>query len=408
MDADTIFTNIAQTASPRGTGAVRGGAMADLEIIEDAAIAVTDGLISWIGPRHALPMDGLQEQDCGGQAIVPALIDPHTHAIWAGHRLDDFESRVAGMPYEAILARGGGIHATIAHTAAASPEQLATLAADRVANFVAGGAAVVEMKSGYGFTREAELASLEAIALVATMTEIQILPTLLIHVPPRDPAEREAHIGMVCRELIPEVAERGLATAVDVFIEREAFTVGEAERIFAAAHGHGLGVKAHADQFTAIGGVEAAIAHGALSVDHLEASGPAQVAALAASGTVATILPGVTLHLGLPAAPGRALIDAGAIVAIGTDCNPGSSPLYSQQLALAFAVRLCGLTPAEALTACTANAAAALGLTTTGRLAVGMRADFLRLGSSDWREVACAMGSANIGIVHLGGDEIFG
>src|SRR5690606_5662654 len=138
--------------------------------------------------------------------------------------------------------------------------------------------------------------------------------------------------------------------------------VAEAERIFAAARGHGLAVKAHADQFAAIGGVEAAIAHGALSVDHLEASGPAQIAALAASNTVATVLPGVTLHLGLPAAPGRALIDAGAIVAVGTDCNPGSSPLFSQQLALALAVRLNGLTPAEALVAATANAAAALGL----------------------------------------------
>lgn len=407
MQADTIFVNIAQAVTPNGTGALRGDAMRELEIIPDAAIVVDEGRILWIGPRHALTHVSDDEIDCGGRAVVPALVDPHTHAIWAGDRLADFEARVAGIPYEAILASGGGIRRTISQTAIASVEDLAQLALERVDDFCSGGAGTIEIKSGYGFTREAEIASLEAIARLAELSPARILATLLIHIPPSDPAERDAHLGMVCRELIPEAAERGLASAVDVFIEREAFTVAEAERIFAAARGHGLAVKAHADQFAAIGGVEAAIAHGALSVDHLEASGPAQVAALAASDTVATLLPGVTLHLGLPAAPGRALIDAGAIVAIGTDCNPGSSPLFSQQLALALAVRLNGLTPAEALVAATANAAAALGLNDTGRLAPGMRADLIVLPGSDWREIAYTLGAPMVGTLHLEGEEIF-
>lgn len=407
MDPDTTYLNIAQLVSPSGTGASRGSAMRDLDIIADAAIVVDDGRIVWVGPQRDLRLEGFRKVDCSGRAVIPALIDPHTHAAWVGDRLDDFEARVAGVPYETILARGGGIRSTIAHTAAASAEELFRLTRDRVERLQLGGAATVEVKSGYGFTREGELASLEAIARVAEQSSARVMATLLIHVPPIERAERDDYLTMVCRDLIPEVAARELATAVDVFVEREAFTVAEAERIFAAARGHGLAVKAHVDQFAAIGGVAAAIAHGALSVDHLEASGPDEIAALAASATVATILPGVTLHLGLPAAPGRALIDAGAIVALGTDCNPGSSPLYSPQLALALAVRLNGLTPAEALTAATANAAAALGRSDIGRIAVGMHADLLVLDDPDWREIAGTLGGNVPGSLHIAGEEIW-
>jgi imidazolonepropionase len=190
---------------------------------------------------------------------------------------------------------------------------------------------------------------------------------------------------------------------VDVFCEAEAFSVEETRRIFTAARAHGLGLKLHADQFHALGGTELACELGALSVDHLEASGFPQIAALAASGTVATVLPGVTLHLGLPAAPGRALIAAGAAVAVGTDLNPGSSPLFSAQMALALSVRLNGLTPTEALTACTVNAAAALGLRDRGSLSAGLRADFLALRGPDWRELPYALGANPVRDVFVGG-----
>ena len=259
---------------------------------------------------------------------------------------------------------------------------------------------------------------------------------------------------MVTQTLIPEAIKRRLARAVDIFIEREAFTLEDARRVFSCARDHGLAVKAHVDQFHAIGGVELAIEHGAISVDHLEASGKPQIMALGLAPTIGVLLPGVTLHLGIPAAPGRALIDAGAAVAVGTDCNPGSSPLFSPQLAMALAVRLngltpaealtaCaanvlesirrtpgvgeailfgteysmrlwlkpdrltafGLTPAEALTACTANGAAALQREGVGRLRVGMCADFLVVGSADWRDLPYTLGGSPIERMILGGRE---
>ncbi|HEY0777146.1 MAG TPA: imidazolonepropionase, partial [Gemmatirosa sp.] len=303
----------------------------------------------------------------------------------------------AGVAYEAILARGGGIRHTVRATAAADVDTLVAAARPRLAALAREGATTVEVKSGYGFAPDAELRSLEAIAQLrdtadATPGGPTVVPTLLVHLPPADPAAREPYVAAVVDTLVPTVARRGLAAAVDVFVEREAFTVGEADAILGAARAHGLAVKLHADQFHAVGGVALAVRYGALSVDHLEASGPAQVAALAASATVATVLPGVTLHLGLPPAPARALVDAGAAVAVGTDCNPGSSPLFSPALALALAVRLNGLTPAESLVACTANAAAALGLADRGWLGAGARADLLVLDADDWRELPYALG----------------
>lgn len=401
-----LLSGISQLATAPGTGARRGAAMGVLDIIEDAAIAIEGDRIAWVGPRSAWHGGASEERDLGGRAVVPGLVDPHTHVVWAGDRLADFEARVSGVPYEEILARGGGIRSTMRHTAAASIPELIELARPRLAALVAGGATTVEIKSGYGFTAGAELASLEAIGAFIGHARVPVVPTLLIHVPPSNPAERADYLAMVTQQLIPEVASRGLATAVDIFIEREAFSVDDAKVIFGAALAEGLAVKAHADQFHAIGGVECAIAHGALSVDHLEASTPAQIAALGAAPTIATILPGVTLHLGLPAAPARALIAAGAAVAVGTDCNPGSSPLFSPQLAMALAVRLNGLTPAEALTAATANAAAALGLDDRGRIAPGQRADLLVLDDHDWRTITYTLGASPVVASWIAGREL--
>lgn len=384
---DTLFTGISQLVTPP-PGPRRGAAMRELTVIENAALLVRDGLIAWVGSENEAPTASAKH-GLGGVAVVPGLIDPHTHAVWAGDRLGDFEARVAGVPYETILATGGGIRSSIAATAAATVEELVALARPRLKALHRSGATTVEVKSGYGLDFAAELRMLRAVRELGR--EFAVIPTLLIHVPPTE--GREAYVRGVCETLIPEAAAEGLATAVDVFCEAESFSVEETRKIFEAAQAHGLKLKLHADQFHAIGGTELACRMGALSVDHLEASGGAQIAALAASKTVATILPGVTLHLGLPAAPGRALIDAGAAVALGTDLNPGSSPLFSAQLALALAVRLNGLTPAEALTAATVNAAAALGLTDRGSLSVGQRADFLTLNGPDWRDLPYTLGA---------------
>lgn len=405
MTADHLFTGIAQLVSPAGGGARRGAGMSALEIHTDVAMAVTAGNISWIGPATAWDDSSTPTTDLGGRAVVPALVDPHTHIVWAGDRLADFEARAAKVPYEQILAAGGGIRHTVQQTSAASVAHLEALAMGRAAALIRGGAGTIEVKSGYGFTLEAELTSLEAIRLLHDHCPAHIVPTLLIHIPPRDDSERPGYLDMVTQTLIPEVIKRRLARAVDIFIEREAFTLDDARRVFTCARDHGLAVKAHVDQFHAIGGVELAVEHGAVSVDHLEASGKPQIMALGLAPTIGVILPGVTLHLGLPAAPGRALIDAGAAVAIGTDCNPGSSPLFSPQLAMAMAVRLNGLTPAEALTAATANGAAALQREGVGRLRVGMCADFLVVGSADWRDLPYTLGGSPIERMFLGGRE---
>lgn len=394
---DTLFTGISQLVTPP-PGPRRGAAMRELTVIENAALLVRDGLIAWVGSENEAPTASAKH-GLGGVAVVPGLIDPHTHAVWAGDRLGDFEARVAGVPYETILATGGGIRSSIAATAAATVEELVALARPRLKALHRSGATTVEVKSGYGLDFAAELRMLRAVRELGR--EFAVIPTLLIHVPPTE--GREAYVRGVCETLIPEAAAEGLATAVDVFCEAESFSVEETRKIFEAAQAHGLKLKLHADQFHAIGGTELACRMGALSVDHLEASGGAQIAALAASKTVATILPGVTLHLGLPAAPGRALIDAGAAVALGTDLNPGSSPLFSAQLALALAVRLNGLTPAEALTAATVNAAAALGLTDRGSLSVGQRADFLTLNGPDWRDLPYTLGANPLRDVFVGG-----
>ena len=399
--AETLFTNIAQLVTPRA-GPQRGAQMRELTVISDAALLVRDGLIAWVGSAKDAPR-AEQTRDLGGVAVTPALIDPHTHAVWAGDRLGDFEARVEGVPYETILARGGGIRSTMRATRQASLNELVALALPRLRALSASGAATIEIKSGYGLDFETELRMLEAVRVLQTQTAADLRPTLLLHVPPeQDHAE---YVQEVCHTLIPRVAEGKLAEAVDVFCETEAFSVGETRVFFAAARQHGLKVKLHADQFHAIGGTELACQLGALSVDHLEASGEAQIAALAASPTVATVLPGVTLHLGLPAAPARALIDAGACLALGTDLNPGSAPVFSAQLALALGVRLNRLTPAEALTAATVNAAAALGLTDRGALAVGQRADFLALHSADWRDLAYTLGANPVQTVFIAGQE---
>lgn len=405
MHTDLLLTGIGQLATPPSIGRRHGAAMRELVLHIDAAIAIRNGLIEWVGEAAAWTGDAARVIDMGGRAVVPALIDPHTHLIWAGDRYDDFVARVEGVPYETILARGGGIRSSVRATAAASVDELVSLALPRMHRLQESGAGTIEIKSGYGFSPEAELRSLEAIKQIATRLQVDVHPTLLIHIPPMDPTERAAYLMAITTELIPEVARRGLATAVDVFVEREAWQPDEAATVWDAAAQHGLARKAHVDQFHAIGGLEAAIAHGALSVDHLEASGPRQIEALAASETVGVVLPGVTLHLGIPAAPGRALIDAGAAVAIGTDCNPGSSPLFSIQQALALAVRLNGLTPAEALTAGTVNAAAALGLDDRGALVAGARADLLVLDDTDWRTLIWTLGATPVATRFIAGKE---
>lgn len=406
MKVETLIRGISQLVTAEGPGPKHGAQMRELRILEDAAIAIRDGRTVWKGPDTEWSGEARVTVDAGGRAIVPGLIDPHTHAVWGGDRLADFEARSAGSTYELILAAGGGIRSTIRATAAASQEELVSLAQPRIASLVRSGATTIEVKSGYGFTTAAEIAMLEAIGVLASCTAAHIIPTLLIHIPPASVAERARYLTQVREELIPEVAKRRLAVAADVFVEKEAWNVEEGEAVLAAAQQYGLAIKLHTEQFHRIGGLEMGVRMRALSLDHLEACSADQLAVLANSSTIATILPGVSLHLGIPAAPGRKLIDAGAAVAVGTDLNPGSSPLFSAAAALALAVRLNGLTPQEALVAGTVNAASALGFHDRGRIEEGLSADFLVLASRDWRELTYALGANPVREVWIEGRRV--
>jgi imidazolonepropionase len=401
--SELLLTGISQLVTPLGQGAMRGAAMGKLRVVQQARVAIDAGVITWIGPEQEWRGHAESVVDLGGRAVVPGLIDPHTHAVWAGDRLVDFEARSAGATYEEILAAGGGIWHTIRETAHRSSEEMAELALPRIQALQRSGATTIEVKSGYGYTLEAELRMLEAVRLLQKRTLSRLVPTLLVHICPEGFAERQAYREMICCELIPEVARRGLASAVDIFVERHAWSAEDARIVLACAQASGLSIKLHTEQFQQVGGIELGVGMGALSVDHLEVCSLEQCELVARSETVATILPGVSLHLGLPAAPGRALIDAGAAVAIGTDLNPGSSPLFSASAAMGLAVRINGLTAPEALTASTANAAAALGLPNVGRLEVGMQADFLVLESSDWRDLPYTLGQNMVSEVWVAG-----
>ena len=400
-----LLTGISEFVTPVGSGAKHGAAMSHLQIVRHAALAIEDGRISWVGRESEWSGRFDETIDLGCRAMIPGLIDPHTHAVWAGDRLSDFEARSAGATYEQILAAGGGIWHTIRETAVKSSEEMAALAEPRIKALMRSGATTIEVKSGYGYSPEAEIRMLESIHQLQTKTKARLLPTLLIHLCPDDPAARNIYRDSVCRELIPQVSQKGLATAVDIFVEHRSWNAKDAEIILACAQSHGLAIKLHTEQFQRVGGLELGIRMGALSIDHLEVCTPQQCKLVGSSKTIATILPGVSLHLGLPAAPGRALIDSGAAVAIGTDLNPGSSPLFSTSAAMGLAVRLNGLTPPEALTATTSNAAAALGRTDIGRLEVGLRADFLVLESSDWRDLPYTMGQTMINQVWIAGQR---
>lgn len=400
-----LLTGISELVTPVGSGARHGAAMSQLQIIRHAAIAIEAGRISWVGRQSEWNARSGETIDLGGRAVVPGLIDPHTHAIWAGDRLSDFEARSAGATYEQILAAGGGIWHTIRETECKTSSELAALALPRIKALMRSGATTIELKSGYGYSPEAEIRMLEAVHLLQAQTQARLLPTLLIHLCPADTAERNQYRDAVCHELIPQVSQRGLATAVDIFVEHHSWNATDAEIILACAQSHGLAIKLHTEQFQRVGGLELGIRMEALSVDHLEVCTPEQCKLVGSSQTIATILPGVSLHLGLPAAPGRALIDAGAAVAIATDLNPGSSPLFSISAAMGLAVRLNGLTAPESLTATTSNAAAALGLTDSGRLEAGLRADFLVLESPDWRDLPYTMGQTMVNQVWIAGQR---
>lgn len=359
MQADRLWTNARlMTMAPDRAG---------LGIIEGGAIVERNGRIAWVGAQADLPA-GMQAgvtEDLEGRWVTPGLIDCHTHLVFGGNRAREFEMRLAGESYEAIARAGGGIASTVAATRAADDETLLHSALHRLDALIADGVTTVEVKSGYGLDTATEMRMLRVARRIAKERSVTVRTSFLgAHaIPPEFSGDADAYIDSVYREQLPAVAEEGLADAVDAFCERIAFSPAQVAKVFDAAKAHGLPVKLHAEQLSNFGGAKLAARYGALSADHLEYLDAEGAAALAAAGTVAVLLPGAFYVLKEKQKPPiAALREAGADIALATDCNPGSSPLMSLCLALHMGATFFGLTISECLLGVTRNAARALGL----------------------------------------------
>ncbi len=367
--------------------------------LDDAAIATKDGRIAWCGRRgdlqgapHTLARDA---HDLAGRWLTPGLIDCHTHLVYGGNRAREFAQRLEGVSYAEIARAGGGIVATVAATRAADDNSLFASARRRLSALLAEGVTTVEIKSGYGLNLETELKQLRVARRLGAELPVTVRTTFLgAHaLPPEFAGRADAYIDAVVA-MLPEVKASGLADAVDAFCENIGFSPEQTERVFAAATKLGLPVKLHAEQLSDLGGAALAATYGALSADHLEYTGEDGVAAMAAAGTVAVLLPGAFYFLRETKLPPIAALRAAAVpIALATDCNPGSAPLTSLLLVLNMACTLFRLTPEEALTGVTRHAARALGLSDRcGTLEVGKAADFAVWDIDDPAELAYRIG----------------
>jgi imidazolonepropionase len=369
-----------------------GAAMRDPVLLANASLIAEGQRITWLGPTAELPQLPADAEilDATGKVVLPGFVDSHTHLIFAGTREDEFEQRLQGVSYQQIAARGGGINATVQRVRQASKEQLKDLARPRLRRLLEAGVTTVEVKSGYGLTLGDELKSLEAIADLNSEGPLELVPTFLgAHAVPTEFAgDRAGYLRLLVDEMIPEIARRRLADFCDVFCESGVFSLDESERILRKAQGLGFRLKLHADELTPLGGAELAAKLGAASADHLLCITDAGIDALAASGTVAALLPGTAFFLGLPYAPARKLLDRGVAVALGSDCNPGTCMTENLPLVGAMACTQMQMLPAEVVTAMTLNAAAALGRSERlGSLEIGKQADLLICAVPDYRHL---------------------
>jgi imidazolonepropionase len=408
VKTDLLIYNTAQlvTCADAG-GPKRGAALADVGLIPGGAVAVSDGEIVDVGVTDDLcaTWTGERAIDASGKVVCPGFVDAHTHLVYAGDRVDEFEMRTRGATYLQIMESGGGIVSTMRATRAASLAQLVAESRRRLDEMLRLGTTTVEVKTGYGLDTASEIKMLDAIAALDRQHPIDLVPTFLgAHaVPPEYRGHPDEYLQLVAEEMIPAAARwlrtvpfarRPVALFCDVFCEAGVFDCGQARRILEAGQAHGLPPKLHADEFEFLGGVSLAVELGAVSVDHLDVTPPDEIAKLAASDTIGVFLPAVGFNLGsVYAAPARAMADAGVALALATDLNPGSAPCLSVPLTMAIACRYGRLLPAEALNASTINAAYAVGMgDRVGSIQVGKQADLLILDAPDYRHMAYWLG----------------
>ncbi len=373
----------------------------ELGLVHDAAVVVRDGRVVFAGAARALPggLDDLPRLDARGRLVTPGLVDPHTHLVFAGSRAHEFDLRNQGKSYLEIQAAGGGILATVTATRAASIDELQSAALARLDRFASHGVTVVEAKTGYDLTLDGERRLVETTAGLRPRHPIDLSPTLLAHVPPLD-GDRDDYVRGFCETLIPIAAD---AEAVDVYCDAGAFTLAETRQILEAAKRAGKRLRVHAEQFTHTGAAELAAELGAASVEHLEQLSDGAPAKLAAAGVVCNLLPGAALTLRLPWPDAGKLYAAGCIVALGTDCNPGSSLSESQPLMMSLACTQMGLTAAQAWRGVTRAAAQAVGRRDAGRLVAGARGDLVIWDADDHRQVPQHLGATLAADVVIGG-----
>ena len=400
--ADLYLYNAEQVVTCASRGPRRGPESAAVDLIEHGAVAIRNGRIVAVGPSESLEgqFTAARSVDCRGRSLCPGFVDAHTHTVFGGDRAAEFELRIKGASYLEIMAAGGGIVNTVRHTRAASVEELVTSASGRLDEMLALGTTTVEIKTGYGLNVEDELKMLQVIERLDRDHPCDIVPTFLAAhaVPPESEGDAAAYTRRVIDEILPEAAawyrssrfaSRGVPMYIDVFCEDHAFDLAQSRRVLEAGIEAGLRAKMHVDQFNDFGGVAMALELGAASVDHLDVTDRAEIELLARSDTIAVLLPAVNFNLGMADyADGRAMMDAGAVVALATDLNPGSAPCPSMPAVMAIACRYQRLTPAEALHASTINGAFAIGQgDETGSIEVGKRADILVLNAGDYRHV---------------------
>ncbi|MCW1967992.1 MAG: imidazolonepropionase [Anaerolineae bacterium] len=408
MDCDLLIHSAAQLVTCASPSSKRGAAMREVGALANAAIAVSDGQIVALGPSDDIRAvcHAKHSIDASGKTVLPGFIDPHTHLVYAGDRVAEWEMKLRGVPYLDILAAGGGIVSTMRATRAAGVAGLVAQAKPRLDTMFRNGVTTCEIKTGYGLSLAAELAMLQASEQLAQTHPCDILLTLLAAhtTPPEFKSDPGGYVDLVVERIIPQAAlwfeheaksNHAGPLACDVFCENHAFDVAQSQRILRAGKTHGMTPKIHVDQFTSLGGVKMALELGAVSCDHLEVTTPEDRARLAQSNTVAVVLPAVTFHLGSQQfANACAMIDDGCALALSTDLNPGSAPCLSPSLVMAIACRYQKLSPAEALNACTINAAHALGIGhRVGSLEIGKQADILIVAAPDYRHLAYQFGN---------------
>jgi imidazolonepropionase len=390
------------TVSAHGGRVKTGPAMRDLGIIRDAGVLCRDGKISWVGPMSSwdggLPPD-FSELDATGMVVLPGFVDSHTHMMFAGSREGEFALRAEGANYQQIAEQGGGILSTVRHVRAATKKELKRSTARFLTEMLRHGTTAAEIKTGYGLDMDSEVKMLEAIHELRDEEISTIVPTFIgAHaVPPEFRGDLQGYVDLVCTQMIPYAGRRHLASFCDVFCESGYFGLQEAERILLEGKRWGMAPKIHAEELTPLGGAELAARVGAVSADHLENVSDRGIAALRDAQVVAVLLPGVSFFLNHGYAPARRLIDAGVPVAIASDFNPGSCMSYAMSLMLTIACTHMRVTPEEALTAATLNAAAALGLSATlGSVEVGKQADLIVADVADYRTIAYHFGTNHV------------